>query len=71
MADELSADEIRSLLQLEPHPTCGFVRITYLSSKMIVPGGLAGTVRERAADGLRAVLHGDAEHTRAASSHPQ
>jgi predicted cupin superfamily sugar epimerase len=40
MADELSADEIRSLLQLEPHVTCGFVRITYLSSASIVPGGL-------------------------------
>jgi len=40
MADQLTADEVRSLLKLEPHPTCGFVRITYLSSQSIAPGGL-------------------------------
>jgi hypothetical protein len=32
MADELTADEIRTLLKLEPNATCGFVRITYLIS---------------------------------------
>ena len=31
MADNLTADEIRALLQLEPNATCGFVRQTYLS----------------------------------------
>ncbi len=40
MIDELNADEVRSLLKLEPHPTCGFVRITYLSSLSIAAGGL-------------------------------
>ncbi len=40
MADDLTAEELRSLLKLEPHPTCGFVRITYLSSVAIAPGGL-------------------------------
>jgi len=40
MADELTADEIRSLLQLEPNATCGFVRITYLSKLEIARGGL-------------------------------
>jgi len=40
MADELTADEIRSLLKLEPHATCGFVRITYLSPQSIAAGGL-------------------------------
>jgi len=40
MADELTADELRTLLKLEPHPTCGFVRITYVSAQSIAPGGL-------------------------------
>ena len=40
MADELTADEVRTLLKLEPHPTCGFVRETYLSTVSIAPGGL-------------------------------
>jgi uncharacterized protein len=40
MADELTADEIRRLLQLEPNATCGFVRITYLSKLEIARGGL-------------------------------
>jgi hypothetical protein len=31
MTDELSADQIRLLLKLEPNATCGFVRTTYLS----------------------------------------
>jgi predicted cupin superfamily sugar epimerase len=40
MVDELSADEIRTLLRLEPHATCGSVRITYLSAQSIAAGGL-------------------------------
>jgi uncharacterized protein len=40
MADELTADEISTLLELEPHATCGFVRITYLSTQSIAAGGL-------------------------------
>ncbi|MBV8108393.1 MAG: cupin domain-containing protein [Hyphomicrobiales bacterium] len=40
MVDELTADEIRTLLRLEPHATCGSVRITYLSSQSIAAGGL-------------------------------
>jgi predicted cupin superfamily sugar epimerase len=40
MADELSADEIRTLLKLEPHATCGFVRMSYLSPQSIAAGGL-------------------------------
>src|SRR5262245_22839187 len=38
--DELTADEIRSLLNLEPNATCGFVRVTFLSKQTIMPGGL-------------------------------
>src|ERR671930_2211005 len=40
MADELTADDIRTLLKLEPNATCGFVRISYLSPQSIAAGGL-------------------------------
>ena len=40
MASELNADEICSLLELEPNATCGFVRLTFLSKQTITPGGL-------------------------------
>ena len=40
MIDELTADEVRTLLGLEPHPTCGFVRETFRSAQSIAPGGL-------------------------------
>ena len=40
MSDDLTADEIRTLLQLEPNATCGFVRLTYVSKQSIAPGGL-------------------------------
>jgi len=38
--DELTADEIRSLLNLEPNATCGFVRLTFEAKQSISPGGL-------------------------------
>jgi predicted cupin superfamily sugar epimerase len=37
---EMTADEVRKLLKLEPHATCGFVRETYRSSLAIASGGL-------------------------------
>src|SRR5258708_29536443 len=40
MVNELSAEEIRALLKLERHATCGFVRVTFISEKRIAPGGL-------------------------------
>jgi predicted cupin superfamily sugar epimerase len=40
MSDDLSAEEIVSLLKLEPNATCGFVRVTFLSTRSIAPGGL-------------------------------
>ena len=40
MPNELNADEICTLLQLEPNATCGFVRLTYQSALSIAPGGL-------------------------------
>src|SRR5438128_1026998 len=38
--DELSPDEIRDLLKLEPYATCGFVRISFIARQTIAPGGL-------------------------------
>jgi len=40
MAEEPTADEVRALLKLEPNATCGFVRITYVSSQSIAAGAL-------------------------------
>ena len=40
MMNEITADEIRALLKLEPHATCRFVRVTFISEKRIAPGGL-------------------------------
>ena len=40
MSDELTAEEVRSLLDLEPNATCGFVRGTYVSGPSIAAGGL-------------------------------
>ena len=37
---ELTADEIRTLLNLEPNATCGFVRVTFVSKQTIAPGAL-------------------------------
>ena len=37
---ELTADDIRGLLKLEPNATCGYVRVTFLSQQTIAPGGL-------------------------------
>jgi predicted cupin superfamily sugar epimerase len=36
----LDAEQIRTMLGLEPHPTCGFVAETYRSPERIAPGGL-------------------------------
>ena len=70
--DELTADEIRELLKLEPNATCGFVRVTFPSKQSIVPGGLAAPF----ADGrpLGSALYFMVKpHRRAgaASPHPQ
>jgi predicted cupin superfamily sugar epimerase len=40
MSRDLSAEDVRALLQLEPHATCGYVRITYVSGQAIAAGGL-------------------------------
>jgi uncharacterized protein len=40
MTDDLTAQEVRKLLKLEPHATCGFVRVTFISKQRIAPGGL-------------------------------
>jgi hypothetical protein len=40
VSDDLNADEIRKLLDLEPNATCGFVRLTFLRKQSIAAGGL-------------------------------
>ena len=40
MTNDLTAEEVRALLNLEPHATCGFVRVTFISNQRIAPGGL-------------------------------
>ena len=40
MPDDLTADEIHTLLKLEPNATCGFVRVTFVSNHSIAAGGL-------------------------------
>jgi predicted cupin superfamily sugar epimerase len=40
MTNDLTAEEVRALLKLEPHATCGFVRVTFNSNQRIAPGGL-------------------------------
>ena len=37
---DLTADEIRKLLDLESNATCGFVRLTFVDKRTIAPGGL-------------------------------
>ena len=36
----MTADELRTLLKLEPNATCGFVRLTYVSEQAIAADGL-------------------------------
>ena len=40
MTDELTAEEICSLLKLEPNATCGSVRVSFVSQLSIAAGGL-------------------------------
>jgi hypothetical protein len=40
MTEDLTAEEVRAVLNLEPHATCGFVRVTFISKQRIAPGGL-------------------------------
>jgi len=40
MTADLTAEEICSLLELEPNATCGFVRVTFTTTLSIAPGGL-------------------------------
>jgi predicted cupin superfamily sugar epimerase len=46
MIQAMTPEEVRSLLRLAPHPTCGFVRITYQSQPRIAAGGLPAPFEE-------------------------
>ena len=47
MTNELTADEILGLLNLEPNATCGSVRITYVSELSIAENGLPAPFSDR------------------------
>src|SRR4030095_10121944 len=53
ISDDLTADEVRDLLKLEPHATCGFVRVTFMSKVRIAPGGSAAPFAEGRPAGFR------------------
>ena len=40
MHGNMSYDEVKRLLNLEPNATCGYVRVTFMSKERIAPGGL-------------------------------
>ena len=40
MTNGSTAEEVRALLKLEPHATCGFVHVTFISNQRIAPRGL-------------------------------
>jgi len=46
MTADLTADEIRTVLELEPNATCGFVRVTFVSKQSIASGGLPAPFAE-------------------------
>jgi uncharacterized protein len=47
MPENTTADEIRTLLKLEPNKTCGFVHETYKSALSIAAGGLPDPFAEK------------------------
>src|SRR5215510_13625539 len=47
MTNDLTAEEVRVLLKLEPHATCGFVRVTFISNQRIPPSGLPAPFLDR------------------------
>jgi hypothetical protein len=48
MSSDVTAEEIRKVLKLEPNQTCGYVRETYKSALAIAPGGVPAPSRRDA-----------------------
>ncbi len=69
MPDTVTADEIKTLLKLEPNATCGFVRETYKSDLMIAPGGLPAPFADGRPLGTALIFHGDAGSAGEAAPH--
>jgi hypothetical protein len=46
MINDLSGEEVRALPKLEPHSTCGFVRVTFISNQRIAPGAFQRCMSE-------------------------
>ena len=71
MTDDADRDEVRALLKLEPHPTCGFVRITYTSTQTIAPGGLPAPFADGRPMGSALYFMVTPDAAGAAAPHPQ
>jgi predicted cupin superfamily sugar epimerase len=41
MHRDMSADDVRKLLDLTPNATCGYVRVTYIARNQVAAGGMA------------------------------
>ena len=67
--ENTTADEIKTLLKLEPNATCGFVRETYKSALSIAPGGLPAPFDKGRPARHRALFHGDARGAGEAPPH--
>jgi predicted cupin superfamily sugar epimerase len=46
MADTMTAEDVRKLLDLTPNATCGYVRVTFMSKQRIAAGGLPAPFAE-------------------------
>jgi hypothetical protein len=71
MGDKLSADEVRVLLKLEPHPTCGFVRETFRSIQSIAADALPAPLASARPLGSALYFMVTPRRTRAASPDPE
>jgi len=63
MIDDLTAEEIRDLLKLEPHATCGFVRVTFISCATMAPSALWWDPNLREGQCVQLFIPGNAFHT--------
>jgi uncharacterized protein len=71
MINDMTADDVLKLLELEPNATCGFVRETYRAKQEIAPGGLPAPFADGRPLGVGAVFHGYAAGAGAAAPDPQ
>lgn len=71
MHNGLSAEDVRAALDLTPHATCDYVRLTYIAKNEIGAGGMAPPFADRRPAGSGLYFNGDAGRAGAAASHPE